>query len=164
MSDARARLAVFSNFAPTIPAGSATRPRRRRRTGGTTLVNDNAYTNLMARANLAYAARSLREHAVEEPEAYAALATDLGLRPAELERWERAANAMHVPYDDRRGIHPQDASFLDRKVWDLEHTPPDQFPLLLHHHPLVIYRHQVIKQADVVLAMLVLGNEFSAVE
>jgi alpha,alpha-trehalose phosphorylase len=130
----------------------------------TALVNDNAYTNLMARANLAYAARTLRDHAVEEPEAYAALAADLGLRPEELERWERAASAMHVPYDERRGIHPQDASFLDRKVWDLEHTPPDQFPLLLHHHPLVIYRHQVIKQADVVLAMLVLGNEFSAVE
>jgi alpha,alpha-trehalose phosphorylase len=130
----------------------------------TALVNDNAYTNLMARANLAYAARSLRDHAVDEPEAYAALAADLGLRPEELERWERAASAMHVPYDERRGIHPQDANFLDRKVWDLEHTPPDQFPLLLHHHPLVIYRHQVIKQADVVLAMLLLGDEFSAVE
>jgi alpha,alpha-trehalose phosphorylase len=130
----------------------------------TTLVNDNAYTNLMARANLAYAARVLRDHAVDEPEAYAALAAELDLRPEEIERWERAARAMHVPYDERRGIHPQDASFLERKVWDLEHTPPDQFPLLLHHHPLVIYRHQVIKQADVVLAMLVLGNEFSAAE
>ena len=68
---------------------------------------------------------------------------------------------MYVPYDERRGIHPQDANFLEREVWDLEATPPDHFPLLLHYHPLVIYRHQVIKQADVVLAMFLLGNEFS---
>ena len=37
----------------------------------------------------------------------------------------------------------------------------EKFPLLLHYHPLVIYRHQVLKQADIVLAMFLLGNEFS---
>jgi alpha,alpha-trehalose phosphorylase len=68
---------------------------------------------------------------------------------------------MHVPYDERDGIHPQDAHFLEREVWDLNATPTDHFPLLLHYHPLAIYRHQVIKQADVVLAMFLLGNEFS---
>ncbi len=70
---------------------------------------------------------------------------------------------MHVPY--RRAvaaIHPQDASFLEREVWDLDATPQEDFPLLLHYHPLVIYRHQVIKQADVVLAMFLLGDEFDA--
>ena len=77
-----------------------------------------------------------------------------------MSEWERAATAMYVPYDARRGMHPQDAGFLDREVWDLEATPEDQFPLLLHYHPLVIYRHQVIKQADVVLAMFLLGDEF----
>ena len=60
-----------------------------------------------------------------------------------------------------RGIHPQDETFLDREVWDLENTPREKFPLLLHYHPLVIYRHQVLKQADIVLAMFLLGNEFS---
>jgi alpha,alpha-trehalose phosphorylase len=127
----------------------------------TTLVNDNAYTNLMARANLSFAALSLRRLEAERPEFYAALADEVGLTPAEIEAWERAAVAMHVPYDEQRGIHPQDASFLDREVWNLEQTPPDRFPLLLHYHPLVIYRHQVLKQADVVLAMLLLGDQFS---
>ena len=65
------------------------------------------------------------------------------------------------PFDHERGIHPQDDTFLDREVWDLAGTPPDKFPLLLHYHPLVIYRHQVIKQADIVLAMFLVGNEFS---
>ncbi len=127
----------------------------------TTVVNDNTYTNLMARLNLNYAAASLRTIEAERPAGYAGLVAELNLRPEEPEAWERAAAAMYVPYDERRGINPQDANFLEREVWDLESTPPERFPLLLHYHPLVIYRHQVIKQADVVLAMFLLGNEFS---
>ena len=40
-------------------------------------------------------------------------------------------------------------------------TPPEKFPLLLNFHPLVVYRYQVLKQADIVLAMFLLGDEFS---
>jgi alpha,alpha-trehalose phosphorylase len=66
-----------------------------------------------------------------------------------------------LPYDEELKIHPQDDTFLDKKVWDFDHTPADQYPLLLHYHPLVIYRQQVIKQADVALAMVLLGDRFS---
>jgi alpha,alpha-trehalose phosphorylase len=127
----------------------------------TTVVNDNAFTNLMARLNLNYAAAVVRQLEAERPDAHRALAFEVGLHPSEVDAWERAAAAMHVPHDDARGITPQDASFLDREVWDLERTLPDKFPLLLHFHPLVIYRHQVLKQADVVMAMFLLGNEFN---
>lgn len=127
----------------------------------TTVVNDNTYTNLMARLNLNAAASAVRRLAADSPELHAALVADVGLLDGEVDRWERAAADMYVPYDQDRGIHPQDESFLDREVWDLASTPPEQFPLLLHHHPLVIYRHQVIKQADIVLAMFLLGNEFT---
>jgi alpha,alpha-trehalose phosphorylase len=127
----------------------------------TTVVNDNAYTNLMARLNLGYAAAAVRRLEAERPADYAVLAEEVGLAADEPEAWERAAAAMHVPYDPERGIHPQDAAFLDREVWDLEHTPPEHFPLMLHYHPLVIYRSQVIKQADIVLAMWLLGDEMS---
>ena len=127
----------------------------------TTVVNDNTYTNLMARLNLSYAASTVRLLRAERPDAYTALAHEVDLRPDEVESWERAAAAMHVPYDPERGIHPQDDTFLKREVWDLQNTPREKFPLLLHFHPLVIYRHQVIKQADIVLAMFLLGNEFS---
>jgi alpha,alpha-trehalose phosphorylase len=71
---------------------------------------------------------------------------------------------MYLPYDPSLGIHPQDASFLDREPWDFEGTPPDRYPLLLHFHPLVIYRHQVLKQADVVLALFLRGEHFSVDE
>jgi alpha,alpha-trehalose phosphorylase len=128
----------------------------------TTVVNDNAYTNLMARLNLHFAATTVRRLREERPGDYTALVHEVKLRFKEVESWERAAAAMHIPFDAERGIHPQDETFLDREPWDLDATPPEQFPLLLHHHPLVIYRHQVLKQADIVLAMYLAGNEFSA--
>jgi alpha,alpha-trehalose phosphorylase len=71
---------------------------------------------------------------------------------------------MYVPYDETLGIHPQDDAFLERDVWDFQNTPAEKYPLLLNYHPLVIYRHQVIKQADTVLALFLLGDEFSPEE
>ena len=82
----------------------------------------------------------------------------------ELADWHRACDAMYLPYDDELGIHPQDASFLERERWDFENTPAEKYPLLLHFHPLVIYRHQVLKQADVVLAMFLRGQHFTTEE
>ena len=126
----------------------------------TTVVNDNTYTNLMARLNLNSAVVAVRRLREERPKDYTALVHAVRLQPREVESWERAAAAMHVPFDDEHRIHPQDETFLDREVWDLDSTPREKFPLLLHYHPLVIYRHQVLKQADIVLAMFLLGNEF----
>jgi alpha,alpha-trehalose phosphorylase len=127
----------------------------------TTVVNDNAFTNLMARLNLNYAASSVRTMKEERPEDYRALVHAVGLQVEEIDAWERAAELMFVAFDETRGIHPQDTNFLERERWDLQATPRDRFPLLLHFHPLVIYRFQVLKQADIVLAMFLLGNEFS---
>jgi alpha,alpha-trehalose phosphorylase len=68
---------------------------------------------------------------------------------------------MYIPYDAQTGILLQHDGFLDDEPWDFQHTPPDHYPLLLFYHPLNIYRRQVIKQADVVLAMFLLGEVFS---
>jgi len=127
----------------------------------TTVVNDNLYTNVMARYNLRAAGRVVREMAQTAPDAYRLLVDRVNLDPGEPEAWERAADAMIIPFDETFGIHPQDSLFLQREVWDLEHTPKEQRPLLLHFHPLVIYRFQVLKQADVVLALFLQGNHFS---
>jgi alpha,alpha-trehalose phosphorylase len=119
----------------------------------TTVVNNNAYTNLMARENLWHAAQTVRFMRENFAEHYANLVHRTGLA--------EEADRMFIPYDEELRIHPQDDSFLDREVWDLKETPKSRFPLLLYYHPLVIYRHQVIKQADVVLAMFLLGDEFT---
>lgn len=130
----------------------------------TAVVNDNLFTNVMARFNLRFAAEVVRRLQREDSVAYIAMLERLSFDPAEIDDWERAAEAMHVPYSEEAGIHPQDAHFLEREVWDLEATPPEQKPLLLHFHPLVIYRFQVIKQTDVVLALLLASDEFSRAE
>ena len=124
------------------------------------VVNNNAYTNLMARENLRYAAQVVEFMRKTEPDAYNALVHKTALEPSEVTAWIRAAENMYVPYDEKLEIIPQDDSFLDREPWDLQNTPRDRYPLLLFYHPLNIYRKRVIKQADVVLAMFLLGDAF----
>ena len=130
----------------------------------TTVVDNNLFTNVMARFNLRYAASTVRDLRESRPEAYARMVTRINLRPDELLEWDRAAAAMVIPYSEALAIHPQDSHFLDREVWDLANTPAEQMPLMLHFHPLVIYRFQVLKQADVVLALFLQGNQFTMEE
>lgn len=127
----------------------------------TTVVNDNLYTNVMARFNLRLAAQTVRDLQDRHPGDYDQLITRLALDMEEVEEWERAADGMAILWDDTLAIHLQDASFNQREMWDLAATPPDKRPLLLHFHPLVIYRFQVLKQADVVLALFLQGHEFT---
>ena len=124
------------------------------------VVNNNAYTNLMARENLRYAAQVVESLQATAPDAYSALVHKTALDPSEVKAWIRAAENMYVPYDEKLGIIPQDDNFLDKEPWDFRNTPSDHYPLLLFNHPLNIYRKQVIKQADVVLAMFLLGDAF----
>jgi len=126
-----------------------------------TVVNNNAYTNLMARENLRYAAQTVESLRAARPDAYDALVHETELEESELDAWKRAADSMYVPYDEKLKIIPQDDDFLDREPWDFQNTPLDRYPLLLFYHPLNIYRKRVIKQADVVLAMFLLGGAFS---
>ncbi|MGA8978016.1 MAG: glycosyl hydrolase family 65 protein, partial [Pedococcus sp.] len=130
----------------------------------TTVVNNNLFTNVMARDNLRQAARwstILRER---RPLEFARLVARLEIEDAEIQEWARCAEGMHIPYDEAMGVHPQDQHFLEREVWDLAATPADKRPLLLHYHPLVIYRFQVLKQADVVAALFLQGDLFTVEE
>jgi alpha,alpha-trehalose phosphorylase len=129
-----------------------------------TVVNNNAYTNLMARENLRYAAETVESLRETAPDAYEALVRRTALEPSEVTAWRRAAESMYVPYDEKLGIIPQDDNFLDREPWDFKTAPRDRYPLLLFYHPLNIYRKRVVKQTDVVLAMFLLGDAFSIEE
>ena len=130
----------------------------------TTVVNNNMFTNVMARYNLRRAAQAVRELRAADESAYEAMRIELDLDELELEQWVACADGMHVAKDESLGIHLQEDRFLEREIWDLSSTPEDAFPLLLNFHPLVIYRFQVIKQADVVLALFLRGSEFTAAE
>jgi alpha,alpha-trehalose phosphorylase len=118
------------------------------------LVDDNVYTNLTAQANLRAAVAAVERHP--------RVAAELGVEAAERDAWKAAAEAMVVPYDEDLGVHPQDADFLHHERWDFEETPPAGYPLFLHHPYLQLYRKQVVKQPDLVLALQLRGDAFSA--
>lgn len=129
-----------------------------------TVVDNNLFTNVMAAENLRIAADAVARLRAEFPADHQRLVEKVGLRDDEEELWRRAADRIYVPYDERAGVHLQDDGFLDQPPWDFAGTPADKYPLLLHYHPLVIYRHQVIKQADVVLATVFLPDRFTPEE
>jgi alpha,alpha-trehalose phosphorylase len=117
------------------------------------IADNNVYTNLMAQKNLWAAADAVERH----PDR----ARELGVDSDELAAWRNAAQAMLVPYDEALGVHPQSEEFTEHAVWDFEHTDPDQYPLMLHFHYFDLYRKQVVKQADLVLALYLRGDAFS---
>jgi len=123
----------------------------------TACVNNNAYTNFMARENLLFSI-ALVERFGRSVHGVAPVTDE------ELARWNHAVREMYIPFDKNRGLYPQDDSFFDKPVWDFSGTPKEMYPLLLHYHPLVIYRHQVLKQPDLVLAQLLLPDAFTLAE
>lgn len=130
----------------------------------TAVVNNNYFTNAMAQAHLRHAAELVGWLQAQAPARASELLGRLQIDSSEVETWQRAADRMYLPRDAATGLHLQDDSFLEKKRWDFEATPADHYPLLLHYHPLVIYRHQVCKQADLVLAMLLLSDQFTRKE
>lgn len=127
----------------------------------TALVNNNCYTNLMAAWHLDFAASTAARLREDYPDYYEKIKEKIELSEEEPLAWQRAADNMFIPYDEALQIHPQDDSFLDKEIWDFSATPPEKYPLLLHYHPLVIYRFQICKQPDIVLAQLLLSDRFT---
>ena len=123
----------------------------------TACVNNNAYTNVMAQENLKFSIALVKQYGksvngIEE------------VSEAELCSWQEAVDRMYIPYDANLGIIPQDDSFMDKAEWNFAETPREKYPLLLHYHPLVIYRHRVLKQPYLVLAQFMLSNRFTLAE
>jgi len=117
------------------------------------VADNNLYTNLMAQQNLRAAASAAGRHP--------ARARELGITAAETARWRDAATAMCIPYDDTLGVHSQAEGFTSHQAWDFAATTADQYPLLLHFPYFDLYRRQVTKQADLVLAMHRRGDAFT---
>jgi alpha,alpha-trehalose phosphorylase len=120
------------------------------------IKDNNIYTNLMAQRNLASAC-TLAERMPAAAEA-------LGVSTEEAASWRDAAAAMYIPFDERLGVHPQHEGFTEYARWDFKNTSEDQYPLLLHFPYFQLYRKQVVKQADLVLAMYFRPDAFTAQE
>ncbi|MFG3419888.1 glycoside hydrolase family 65 protein [Micromonospora sp. NPDC049460] len=122
----------------------------------TAVKNDNIYTNLMAQRNLITAADAVMRYRDE--------AFHLGVTDEEAAAWRDAAASMHIPYDEEVDVHEQVEGFTRLQEWDFAHTPPEKYPLLLHYPYFDLYRKQVVKQADLVLAMHWRGDAFTPEE
>lgn len=120
------------------------------------LMNDNVYTNLLAQRNLRGAAAAARRH----PD----VARLFGVEDEEIGTWERTAAAMSIPFDHARGVHPQAAGYTELERWDFDATRPDQYLLQEHFPYFDLYRRQVIKQADLVLALYFAHEAFTPEE
>jgi alpha,alpha-trehalose phosphorylase len=120
------------------------------------VADNNVYTNLLAQRNLRAAADAVARH----PRHAAALGAGL----EEAAAWRDAAGDIVVPWDDALGVHQQSEGFTDHQRWDFERTSPEQYPLLLHFPYFDLYRKQVVKQADLVLALHVCGDAFTPEE
>src|SRR5260370_27571579 len=118
------------------------------------IKDNNIYTNLMAQRNMACAA----ELAVKLPDE----AEKLGVTTEESASWRDAAAAIYIPFDERLGVHPQHEGFTDYARWDFKNTPERHYPLLLHYPYFQLYRKQVVKQADLVLALYMRPDAFTA--
>ena len=118
------------------------------------IADNNVYTNLMAQRNLRSAADAV-DH-------YPDRSRELGVKASEPAEWREAAENMVVLYDEALGVHPQAEGFTRHQRWDFAHTEPEQYPLLLHFPYFDIYRKQVVKQADLVLALHLRGDAFTA--
>jgi alpha,alpha-trehalose phosphorylase len=119
----------------------------------TAVKNDNVYTNLMAQRNMLVAADCVTRHSER--------AWRLGVDDEETAAWRDAAANMHIPYDDELGVHPQVEGFTRYQEWDFDNTPPEDYPLLLNYPYFDLYRRQVVKQSDLVLAMHWCGDAFT---
>ncbi|OFE18338.1 glycosyl hydrolase [Humibacillus sp. DSM 29435] len=117
------------------------------------VADNNVYTNLMAQHNLLSAADAAGRH----PDR----ARHLGIDAEEAAAWRAAARSMVIPYDHDLGVHPQAEGFTSHEMWDFAATTDEHYPLLLHAPYFDLYRKQVVKQADLVLAMHLRGEAFT---
>ncbi len=125
----------------------------------TALIDDNHYTNRLARHTLRYAGDLAATLPHLDASRWAELCSRLDLKEEEVSRFVELAELVHLPVDEALGVTPQDASFLTKPEWPWDQVPEDRYPLLLNYHYLDVYRHQVLKQADVVLAHGLLPGE-----
>lgn len=129
------------------------------------LVDNNFYTNLMARENLRDAAGAVRYLSEHAPECLKALKEKLGFSEEELLLWDKIVENMYFPYDEERGIYPMDDGFMMRKPWDENKIPEEKRAWLYeNYHPLFIMRHRMSKQADAVLGMYLHDGLFTEEE
>jgi alpha,alpha-trehalose phosphorylase len=117
------------------------------------ITDNNVYTNLMAQRNLRGAASACQR--------YPDRSNELAVTADEIASWRNAADHVVIPYDEKLGVHQQSEGYTHHELWNFETTKETQYPLMLHFPYFELYRKQVVKQPDLILAMQVCHDSFT---
>ncbi|MCR3905447.1 MAG: hypothetical protein NUK62_00265 [Tenericutes bacterium] len=121
----------------------------------TAIVSDNYYTNHMAKVHFEFACDFVKEY----EDQLSTLLEKIEITKEDLILMKKASNNMTLLIDEEKKVIKQDATFMDKKELDIQVIPREKFPLLLNYHPLYIYKHQVLKQADTMIALVLLNEQ-----
>ncbi len=124
-------------------------------------VDDNAYTNVLARWNIRAAIEALRwlerrslTHATD-------LRARLRLSPRELDEWRRVADSLVDGFDAETGLYEQFRGFYELEDVPVERLRPRPMAADLLLGREVTLHSKVLKQADVVMLCWLLSDEIS---
>lgn len=126
-------------------------------------VNNNTYTNLMVQIHFNFATDIYRRMKKESPMLLERLAEKIGLKEEESASWKKAAENMYINYNEELGVYAQDDLYLYKDPVDMSKLPRN-FDIRYSYYPINLWRMQITKQADLVLALFLAGDQFSLEE
>lgn len=122
-------------------------------------VDDNAYTNRLAHWNLVTAAGYLAECQAARPEVYARLQQKICLKAEEPEEWKRRAAGLYL--GAKQGLIEQFQGYFALADGEITQWDQNKMPLLPETlRPVPKQQRCILKQADVVMLLFLLGQEF----
>ncbi len=124
-------------------------------------VNDNAYTNWMARLNFEKAAWAARWLEKEFPKSWEALVHRCHIDRHEPEQWQAAGRTLYCPTPDAHGVIEQFEGFSDLEEYTLPKEERFKAPVSRLFDWDKINRLKLIKQADVLMLLFLFPEAFS---
>jgi maltose phosphorylase len=127
-------------------------------------VNNNWYTNRMAKWCLEYTASCLKQMQMAHENIYQDAVKRLGITQSEMSIWADIAGNLYLPYDKERQVFIQQDGFLDKELLPASSILKDERPINKNWSWDRILRSCFIKQADVLQGLWFLGDQYSLEE
>jgi maltose phosphorylase len=127
-------------------------------------VNNNWYTNYLAKWCLDYALENLAMLQEKYPQDYARITEKTNFSEEEVENWKKVSELMYFPYSEAHEVYLQQDGFLDKELINAEHLPKSERPINQHWSWDRILRSPYIKQADVLQGFYFFEDHFSQEE
>ena len=124
------------------------------------MVNNNCYTNVLAKKTFEYTLRLAAEMKRDCPRLWKEVSRKVGLEASELRGWKKMARKMIIPYDRKTGLYEQHEGYFGLPEVDVKNIPPEQIPIYKNWAYEKIFRYNMIKQPDFLLLPLFFSAEY----